>query len=130
MWKRKNMSCDDRCFFGDSVVEGHVYVLKLESGKFYVGYSREVETRIASHFLGSGAKFTQKHKPLEVVSVKPGDLLLENVTTIALMAKHGYQNVRGGKYCKLDLQNPPTTLAKAMKYATHSVSELSTEKTF
>ena len=120
------MSCDDSCFFGSDSVEGHVYVLKLESGKFYVGYSREVETRIASHFLGSGAKFTQKHRPLEVVLVKHGDLLLENVTTIALMAKHGYQNVRGGKHCKLDLQSPPASLAKAMKYATHSVSEPST----
>jgi hypothetical protein len=117
--KFKNMS-EESCFYvTDSTTantEGHVYVLKLEGGKFYVGYSREVETRIASHFLGLGAKFTQKYKPLEVVSVKSGDLLLENVTTIALMAVHGWDEVRGGKYCKLAMQSPPASLAKALKY--------------
>jgi hypothetical protein len=111
---------EESCFYvTDSTTantEGHVYVLKLEGGKFYVGYSREVETRIASHFLGLGAKFTQKYKPLEVVSVKPGDLLLENVTTIALMAVHGWDEVRGGKYCRLAMQSPPASLAKALKY--------------
>ena len=110
----------ERCFYATNVtppvVEGHVYVLKCECSKFYVGFSREVETRIASHFLGNGSLWTKKYKPLEVVSVKPGDMLLENVITISLMAMHGYQNVCGGKYCKVDMPAPPSSLSKALKY--------------
>ncbi len=42
--------------------------------------------------------------------------MLENVTTIALMVVHGWENVRGGKYCKADVLSPPASLAKALKY--------------
>ena len=104
---------DDPCLFEE---EGHVYTLRLEKGKYYVGYSGEIETRIASHFLGNGSLWTKKYKPIEVLCVRPGDVLLENVVTIAMMAKHGYQNVRGGKYCKVDMLAPPATLSKALKY--------------
>ena len=104
---------EDACHFE---TEGHVYILRLEKGKYYVGYSREIETRIASHFLDNGSLWTKKHKPTEVISVRPGDVLLENVTTIAMMAKHGYQNVRGGKYCKMDMNAPPASLSKALKH--------------
>lgn len=98
--------------------QGFVYVLKLEHNKWYVGYSAEIEVRIASHFIGNGSLWTKKFKPLEVVSVKQGDTLLENLTTIALMSKYGYEDVRGGKWCKVEMPNPPAPLAKALKYAT------------
>ena len=104
---------EEACLFEE---EGHVYTLRLEKGKYYVGYSGEIETRIASHFLGNGSMFTKKYKPIEVLSVRPGDVLLENVVTVAMMAKHGFQNVRGGKYCKVDMLAPPATLSKALKY--------------
>jgi hypothetical protein len=103
-------------FYHNDSTDGYVYVLRLQNNRYYVGYSSEVETRIASHFLGNGAKWTQKYKPLEVVSVKPGRQMLEDVTTIALMATHGFENVRGGKYCKVDMSGPPASLAKALKY--------------
>ncbi len=108
---------DDSCFFSSVIMgEGAVYVLRLEKQKYYVGFSREVETRIASHFLGNGAMWTQKYKPLEVVSVRPGSEMLENVMTIALMVTHGWENVRGGRYCKVDMSTPPVSLSKALKY--------------
>ena len=47
---------DDPCLFEE---EGHVYVLRLGKGKYYVGYSGEIETRIASHFLGNGSLWTK-----------------------------------------------------------------------
>ena len=47
---------DDPCLFEE---EGHVYTLRLEKGKYYVGYSGEIETRIASHFLGNGSLWTK-----------------------------------------------------------------------
>jgi predicted GIY-YIG superfamily endonuclease len=97
--------------------QGFVYILKLENNKLYVGHNCEIEDRIASHFLGNGNLWTKKHKPLELVSVKQGDTLMENLTTIALMSKYGYEDVRGGNWCKVEMLNPPAPLAKALKYA-------------
>ena len=58
---------DYPCLFEE---EGHVYTLRLEKGKYYVGYSGEIETRIASHFLGNVSMWTKKYKPIEVLSVR------------------------------------------------------------
>ena len=74
--------------------QGVVYVLRLQDGCFYVGWTADVETRIATHFLGRGAQWTRLHPPEGVISVTPGDTTLENTTTIALMAKYGWKLVR------------------------------------
>ena len=95
--------------------QGHVYTLELQDGCFYVGHSLDVETRIAAHFLGkgAGAKWTNLHRPLRVLSVVPGDTLLENLTTIALMVQHGHECVRGGKWCALE-HKCPASIQRAM----------------
>ena len=46
----------------------------------------EAHPRIASRFLGEWCTLDKKYRSLEVFPVKPGDVLLENVTTVALMA--------------------------------------------
>ena len=88
--------------------QGHDYTLELEDWCFYVRHSLDVETRIAAHFLGkgAGAKWTNLHPPLRVLSVVPGDTLLENLTTIALMVQHGNACVRGGKLGRARTQMP------------------------
>jgi len=96
---------------------GHVYTLELEGGFFYVGHSLDVESRIAGHFLGNGAgaKWTDLHRPRRVLSVVPGDTLLENLTTLALMVQHGHERVRGGKWCMLE-HKCPAAIQKAMTF--------------
>ena len=37
-------------------MSGVVYTLELEDGCFYVGYTKDPATRIASHFLKAGSK--------------------------------------------------------------------------
>ena len=92
---------------------GHVYVLQLEGGKLYVGFSDDVMSRVGQHFLNRGAIWTRIHKPVRVMSVVPGDKHLEDVTTIALMASHGWRNVRGGAWTSLELRSLPLPLARA-----------------
>ena len=96
---------------------GHVYTLELEEGCFYVGHSLDVETRIAAHFLGNGAGavWTNLHRPRRVLSVVPGDIFLENLTTLALMVQHGHECVRGGKWCMLE-HKCPAAIQKAMTF--------------
>ena len=86
---------------------GHVYTLLLEDDCYYVGWSSQVEVRIAQHFLGhGGAKWTELHSPLQVLSVLPGDDMLENATTIALMCEHGWERVRGGSWISVEMNCP------------------------
>ena len=93
--------------------QGWVYVLRLQNHCYYVGYSADPETRIASHFLGRGAQWTRVHPPIAVESLQPGDEKLENVVTIALMAKYGYKRVRGGRYLEVCMPCAPPPILKA-----------------
>ena len=98
--------------------EGFVYVLQLEGDNWYVGWSADLHTRIASHFLGAAAKWTKLHKPVMVHSVRPGNTTLENCITVQLMCQHGWEKVRGGSYTNVEMEKPPACISKAMHYAT------------
>ena len=100
-------------------VAGHVYTLRLQNNCYYVGWSAHVESRIAHHFLGDGAKWTQLHPPIEVLSVLPGDHTLEKITTIACMCQHGWQCVRGASWCQVELKQPPAAITQATQHIQH-----------
>ena len=96
--------------------QGFIYVLSCEGGYWYVGYSEDTQTRIASHFLGSGAKWTQLHKPARIEEVRPGDRHLETLITISLMCRYGWEKVRGGSYVNVEMAGPPACIATAQRY--------------
>jgi hypothetical protein len=91
-----------------------VYVLRLRGGKWYVGYTERGITRVLEHLKNKGkfkaAKWTQKHRPVSwpeaVAELTPDDHTEadEDRITLALMAKHGIRNVRGGKWCMVDMK--------------------------
>src|SRR5690242_17506106 len=88
-----------------------VYVLQLENGKYYVGYTEKpIYERINEHKNNRGAKWTKLHKYVATLMQKPGDTKLETVTTLEMMAKFGWQNVRGGTYTKINMTNMPPDL--------------------
>ena len=103
--------------------QGHVYTLLLEQGFYYVGYSQDIQTRFASHWLGAGSKWTQIHKPVAVISVMPGDTHLQTLQTIALMCDKGWEKVRGGSYCTVEMTKPPACISKAIHYASYKNKE-------
>ena len=78
---------------------GSIYVLKLEDDKYYVGFSKNVKTRIDQHFSGKGSYWTKIHKPIKVIKIyhnkDKGD---EAIKTLKLMIKYGVQHVRGGPW--------------------------------
>jgi putative endonuclease len=46
----------------------HVYVLKsLINGKFYTGYTGNLDRRLVEHNSGRGGRFTKLNKPFELV---------------------------------------------------------------
>ena len=45
-----------------------VYTLALEGGRRYVGQTQNIEKRLAEHLEKRGAKWTQEHKVIDVIS--------------------------------------------------------------
>ena len=79
----------------------YIYILKLESKKWYIGISENIENRINNHIKGKGSRWTNKYKPLKLIkSYKIKDLHDEDKVTIEYMEKYGIINVRGGTFCE------------------------------
>lgn len=81
-----------------------IYVLKLESGKFYIGKSENAVSRINQHHDGYGSTWTSKYKPLEIIeTISNCDEFDEDKYTLKYMNKYGIDNVRGGSFCEVTL---------------------------
>jgi len=81
-----------------------LYVLKLENDKYYVGKTRDLESRITAHKKGNGAAWTKQHRVLKILETH--DVVSEHDEanlTKELMKKYGVDNVRGGPYCQVNL---------------------------
>ena len=81
-----------------------VYVLELEGGRYYIGYTTNLNIRLHQHFHGEGAKWTKVHKPIRLHSVEIGGKKRESEKTIEMMKIYGIENVRGAGYCKASIQ--------------------------
>jgi len=78
-----------------------VYVLELESNKYYIGITNNLNYRYAQHLAGNGAKWTKMYKPIRVVEVVVNATLAhENEITKRYMDQYGLDNVRGGSWAK------------------------------
>lgn len=83
-----------------------VYLLECSRGKFYVGKTFNLRTRLIEHRSGNGAQWTRRYSPTDRgilswhVSTSVHD---EDNTTLDLMALKGIDNVRGGIFCQIDL---------------------------
>ena len=83
-----------------------IYILKLEDNKFYVGKTKNIITdkKILKHFLNNGSKWTKKYKPIDIIDkYSSDDIFDEEKYTLLTMDKFGIDDVRGGSYCKIEL---------------------------
>ena len=82
----------------------NIYILKLENDKYYVGKTEYLDIRIEHHITGKGSVWTKKYKPVKIIEIIPNcDDFDEDKYTIMYMSKYGIENVRGGSYCELIL---------------------------
>ena len=84
------------------------YVLELENGNFYVGKSTNLNVRFGQHWTATGSKWTRLHKPVKVLHVFLGDK--ERSMTLMMMNKHGWEKVRGGPWCRVEMKEAPKAL--------------------
>ena len=81
-----------------------LYVLQLESGKYYIGKTDDVPNRYRQHKNGQGSEWTKIYKPTKMLETR--DITSEhdeNNVTKDYMKKYGIENVRGGSYCQTTL---------------------------
>lgn len=88
-----------------------IYVLLLEQDKIYVGYSeRPVGARFIEHFTKNGSRWTTTYRPLQVLKIAEGGRDEENEMTLRMMDKYGWWNVRGGNWCRVEMDACPAAL--------------------
>ena len=84
-----------------------IYILKCEEKKWYVGKTSKygATKRIVQHFANiGGSNWTRRYKPIKVYDVKKNQTSRdEDKWTKVYMDRYGVENVRGGAYCKLEL---------------------------
>lgn len=82
----------------------NIYVLELKGGKYYVGKTNHTFQRFNQHKSGTGAKWTQKHKVVDLFAFhKDMSDRDENKITIQMMRRYGVKNVRGGSWTKVNM---------------------------
>jgi len=87
--------------------EYKIYILELEDDKYYIGKTRrDINTRFTEHVNGYGSEWTKKYKPIEIInsSICLSKFDEDNITK-ECMIKYGIENVRGGTYCKVNLED-------------------------
>ena len=85
-----------------------VYVLELTDNCYYIGITTNLNYRYGQHICGEGAIWTRIHPPIGIVECCIGDRDAEDETTLRYMRKYGFQNVRGGRWCREKLREDPS----------------------
>jgi hypothetical protein len=81
-----------------------IYVIECEYGKYYVGKSKDVDVRLLNHFTNNGSEWTKLYKPVKVLGQYDNcDDFDEDKYTIQMMEKYGINNVRGGSFVRIKL---------------------------
>ena len=84
----------------------HVYALKLEQDKYYVGISND-EKRINNHFNGTGSSWTKRYKPVSIIEkIDNADKNTEKAITLKYMKLYGWRNVRGAGWTGFEIYCP------------------------
>ncbi|PWD01861.1 GIY-YIG nuclease family protein [Pseudomonas amygdali pv. lachrymans] len=107
--------------------EYFLFVLKLESDRYYVGYSSKPDLRIKRYFAGKGSDWTALHKPVEVLARRSLGRLCESDAaaktadaTISMMQLFGWRNVRGAAWKSVDAE---TTLKQLRAFGYSEVTK-------
>jgi len=84
-----------------------LYVLQLEDGKYYVGKTDNVQKRFEQHKSGfGGSQWTKLYKPIKIEKTQQiTSIHDENNITKDYMKKYGIENVRGGSYTQVELED-------------------------
>ena len=97
-----------------------IYVLKLEENKYYIGKTNNPAFRLDSHFSSNGSQWTKKYRPIRLMKmISNCDDYDEDKITKQFMDKYGIDNVRGGSFTTITLNENTKELLKQMNKGTN-----------
>jgi predicted GIY-YIG superfamily endonuclease len=103
-YKSNKTSCDICGFKSIKSVDTNIYILECSNKTFYVGKTNNPTFRLEQHFTNNGSAWTKKYKPIKVIEIIPNcDDFDEDKYTLKYMKKYGIDNVRGGSFCQIEL---------------------------
>jgi len=92
-----------------------IYILELASGKYYVGKTNNIDIRLNTHFYSNGSFWTMKYKPVKIKAIYKNCCVFdEDKYTLKMMAKYGVNNVRGGTFTRIILQQDELNIINKM----------------
>ena len=83
----------------------NIYILELAHGKYYVGKTSNLAQRLEEHQKGNGSRWTQIHPMVKLVESFQGDVFDEDKYVKIYMMKYGIDQVRGGSYSQVKLDD-------------------------
>lgn len=87
------------------MTKNYIYILNLEDNKKYVGKTQNPNMRIDNHFKKNGSEWTKKYKPLSISAIfECSDIFSEDIVTIRCMKEYGINNIRGGSFSSINLE--------------------------
>jgi hypothetical protein len=90
-----------------------IYIATLKDNKYYIGKTENPTIRFTDHLEGKGSEWTRLYAPLKFECF-PGEPADEDKYTIKYMAQFGAENVRGGTFTKLKLDDNEVTIINKM----------------
>jgi len=99
-----------------------IYILLLESNKYYVGKSKNTIKRINKHFDQNNilnktyaSAWTSLHKPIKILDIINNcNIFDEDKYTLMMMNKYGIDNVRGGSFTSIKLPDEEINIIEKM----------------
>jgi len=93
----------------------YIYALYLAQSKYYIGKTSNPDFTIEQHLLSGGSAWTRKYKPIGVITIIPNcDDYDEDKYTRIYMDKYGIDNVRGGSFYEVNLDDFTIKLLEKM----------------
>jgi len=95
----------------------YVYPLECKLNKYYIGKTKNPKN-INHYFKSRRSAWTDKYEPIKIIECKEGNIFDEDKMVKQYMVKYGIENVRGGSYCKITLDDVDISqIKKEIKYS-------------
>lgn len=92
-----------------------IYILSCKNNKYYVGKTTNVFNRIDDHIAGNATAWTKKYPPIDIIELHNDcDPYDEDKYTLQMMNKYGIDNVRGGSFTEIVLDDVSIAMINKM----------------
>jgi hypothetical protein len=98
----------------------YIYILELQSNKYYIGKTNNPKFRLDIHFNSNGSAWTSKYHPIKVIElISDCDDFDEDKYTLKYMNIYGINNIRGGTFCQIKLSTETKNIIHQMLISTN-----------